>query len=504
VGRAEGRAAPDRRRSVRAGREDPRHRLNLELTDREKRLLPLALKKAQSTTRSFTPHSPHPRQAEFLALDLREALYGGAAGGGKSDALLMAALQYVHVPNYSAILFRRTYQDLNLPGAIMARSHEWLAGTGATWNGTDKRWTFPSGAVLSFGYLDTDRDRFRYASAEFQFIGFDELTQFPEQWYRFLFSRLRRRQGVDVPLRMRAATNPGGLGHEWVRRRFIDPGDEARPFVPAKLDDNPSLDAGEYREALAQLDSTTRKQLEEGLWIRDAEGLVYKYSERQNVIDRAPECERYVLGIDYGVRSPTAFVLVGWRRHDPNVYVLRAWKKSGMSPSEAGEAALEIRDELALEDKTLAFVGDTGGLGAGYAEEAQRRFKLPIEAAEKTNKLGYVKLFNGDMERGRIKVVLPDCEPLTSEWLELPWDEDRDKEASGFDNHCADACLYAWRRTHAYNQKPLPTEPDPDTQAGVQRLAERNKVKFLKEREREQERAQRMGRMPVTHRRVTR
>lgn len=454
-----------------------------------------------SQAKAYVPHTPHPKQAEFLATETREALYGGAAGGGKSDALLMAALEHVDEPGYSAILFRRTYQDLNLPGAIMARSHEWLAGTGAAWNGTDKRWTFPSGAMLSFGYLDTDRDRFRYASAEFQFIGFDELTQFPEQWYRFLFSRLRRRKGVDVPLRMRAATNPGGLGHEWVRRRFINPGSDERPFIPAKLDDNPSLDAAEYRLALSELDSTTRRQLEDGLWVRDSEGLVYRYSESQNLIQRAPECQRYVLGIDYGVRSPTAFVLLGWRTADPTVYVLRSWKKAGMSPSEAGEVALAVREEMRAQDKSLVFVGDTGGLGAGYAEEAQRRFKLPIEAAEKTNKLGYIKLLNGDLERGRIKVVMPDCEPLVTEWLELPWHEDREKEASGFDNHCADACLYAWRRTHAYSQKEAAIGEPLTTPQAVQKVADINKRKFLKDREKDREKAQRFGRLPVTHRR---
>jgi hypothetical protein len=171
-----------------------------------------------------------------------------------------------------------------------------------------------------------------------------------------------------------------------------------------------------------------------------------------------------------------------------------------MSPSEAGEAALAIRDELRAQDKSLAIVGDTGGLGAGYVEEAQRRFRLPIEAAEKTNKLGYIKLLNGDMERGRIKVVLAECEPLTTEWLELPWHEDRDKEASGFDNHCADACLYAWRRTHAYSQKAREEEPDLTTREAVQKQADAQKAKYLKDRERERERAQRFGRMPPTHR----
>ena len=148
-------------------------------------------------------------------------MYGGSSGGGKSSALLMAALQWVEVPGYAAILFRKSYQDLSLPGALMDRATEWLSGTPAKWHGQDKRWTFPSGATLSFGYLDNANDQYRYQSAEFQFIGFDELTQFDEQPYRYLFSRLRRLEGSRIPVRIRAATNPGGRGHLWVRKRFL-------------------------------------------------------------------------------------------------------------------------------------------------------------------------------------------------------------------------------------------------------------------------------------------
>ncbi|GAF75153.1 unnamed protein product, partial [marine sediment metagenome] len=112
----------------------------------------------------WIPHQPTVKQQAFLKLWQTEAFYGGAAGGGKSDALLMAALQYVDVPDYAAILFRRTYADLALPGALMDRAGEWLGGTEAHWSGQDKRWTFPSGATLTFGYLDTDADRYRYQS----------------------------------------------------------------------------------------------------------------------------------------------------------------------------------------------------------------------------------------------------------------------------------------------------------------------------------------------------
>lgn len=225
----------------------------------------------------YIPHTPFPQQAAFLLLPQREALFGGAAGGGKSDALLMAALQYVDVPGYRALLLRRTFADLALPGALMDRAEDWLRGTDAKWNERDKTWTFPSGATLSFGYMETEKDRYRYQGAEFQFVGFDELTQFTLPQYTYLFSRLRRLEGVDIPIRMRAASNPGGLGHDWVYQRFFVEGKgRGRVFIPSKLSDNPYLDQEEYRENLAELDPITRRQLEHGDWLARHEGNVFK------------------------------------------------------------------------------------------------------------------------------------------------------------------------------------------------------------------------------------
>lgn len=207
------------------------------------------------------------KQAAFLLLSNREALYGGAAGGGKSQALLMGALQYVDVPGYAALLLRRTFTDLALPGALMDRAQQWLSGTDADWHDRDKTWHFPSGATLTFGYLDTALDKYRYQSAEFQYIGIDELTQFPEVDYRYMFSRLRRLKGVKIPIRMRNGSNPGGRGHDWVKQRFLVEGrSKGRIFIPALMTDNPYLDIEQYRESLGELDSTTRKQLEEGDW----------------------------------------------------------------------------------------------------------------------------------------------------------------------------------------------------------------------------------------------
>lgn len=227
----------------------------------------------------YIPHIPHEKQHAFLWLDCFEALFGGAAGGGKSDALLMAALQYVDVPGYSAILFRKTYADLKLPGSLIPRSAEWLTGTDAKWNDNDKQWLFPSGATLNFGYMATDEDRFRYQSSEFQFVGFDELTQFSRLQYTYMVSRLRRPSEVgerhpltSVPIRLRGATNPGGRGHLWTKRRFIDKTDDPpedprqRVFIPSKLPDNPSVDQKAYTYALMQMDEASRAQLLDGDW----------------------------------------------------------------------------------------------------------------------------------------------------------------------------------------------------------------------------------------------
>src|SRR5690606_35999075 len=173
---------------------------------------------------AFCPHQPWPKQRLFLALTCKEAFYGGAAAGGKSEALLMAALQYVHIPGYAALILRKDTQRLRLAGGLIPRSFEWFSNSAARWKAQDRRWTFPTSgapASISFGYLRESQDKYRYGSSEFQYIAFDELTEFPEDDYLFLFSRLRKRKEIDVPLRMRSASNPGNLGHDWVLRRFI-------------------------------------------------------------------------------------------------------------------------------------------------------------------------------------------------------------------------------------------------------------------------------------------
>lgn len=250
----------------------------------------------------YIPHRPHPKQAAFLLLNhVREILFGGAAGGGKSDALLMAALQYVDIPGYSALLLRRTTSESKLPGSIMDRAKMWLADTDAKWHERDKLFTFPSGAKLAFGFMEHDSDRFRYSSAEFQFVGFDELTTFTEIVYRFMFSRMRRLKGAQVPIRMRGATNPIGEGAEWVRERWgigakrKSLEQQRRIFIPSKLVDNPSLDREEYEGSLDELDAVTKEQLIAGNWeIRPSGGKFKRYYFRLvDILHPVVETYRY-------------------------------------------------------------------------------------------------------------------------------------------------------------------------------------------------------------------
>lgn len=224
----------------------------------------------------FTPHTPSPQQALFLGLPQAEALYGGAAGGGKTDALLMACLQFVEIPGYSALYLMRSYADLEKPKAPIPRSHEWLDGL-AKWHAGQRYWEFPSGARLDFGYMERDDDRFKYRTAEYQTVVWDEVTAFTRIQYTYLNSRLRRLEGVSIPLRMRAGGNPEGRGFTWVRSRFILPTGERRfPFVPALLDDNVHIDQESYRESLNRLDPITRRRLLDGDWTIIPTGRMFK------------------------------------------------------------------------------------------------------------------------------------------------------------------------------------------------------------------------------------
>ena len=236
------------------------------------------------------PYQPSPKQYRFLMLPDKEAFFGGAAGGGKSDALLMGAIMFCHLPDYRAILFRKTLEDHKLSSGLIPRSKKWLRGK-ARWDGQSHVWTFPSGATISFGYLNNIDDHFRYQSSEYQYIGFDEVTHIPENQFLYLFSRLRRLESqMHIPLRLRGAGNPEGRYVQYVKRRYVDEETAEAPFVPARIEDNPGLDKESYIDSLSKLDPITRERLQNGNWDIADQGYMFRRDWFEIVEDYPKDC----------------------------------------------------------------------------------------------------------------------------------------------------------------------------------------------------------------------
>lgn len=370
-----------------------------------------ALQKALTprTTKYFR-QAPTDRQRAFLLYDGREALYGGAAGGGKSSALLMAALQYVDVPGYSALLLRRTYADLSKAGALMDRAREWLSGTDARWNEQKKEWRFPSGAVLAFGHMENEKDKFNYQGSEWQFVGFDELTHFTQTQYTYLFSRLRRLKGSPVPLRVRAGSNPGGVGHEWVFERFFTNRGK-RVFVKSLLEDNPHLDREEYEESLKELDPITRLQLRMGDWTVRQKGPLFQ-REWFRIVDEPPAGIRWVRRWDLAAtevkpgKDPdwTAGAKVGWK--DGVLYIADIVRKRARPM--AIEQLIQQTAELDGKDVAIRMEQEPGSSGLNTIDNYARRVLVGYDfRGERStgDKVSYARPLSAAAEAGNVVLV---------------------------------------------------------------------------------------------------
>lgn len=188
---------------------------------------------------------PHPgNQERFLASSAREAFLAGEAFSGKSDAMLMAPLRWMHLPEYSAIILRRTWPAIR--DSLLPKVFQLYPRLGGTEYEGGRLWRWPGGGRIRFLSMERPEDRFQFKSQEHEFIGFEELDTFEELQYTYLFSRNRtsKRQpdGSFYPLRVRANANPGGPGTDWIIRRWgpwiYQP---PRPRLDARL--RPVLDA---------------------------------------------------------------------------------------------------------------------------------------------------------------------------------------------------------------------------------------------------------------------
>ncbi len=281
-------------------------------------------------------------QETFCARSEFEALYGGAAGPGKTDCLIALASRLVGRPGYKGILFRRTYPRLQ---EIADRCFERYPSLGGEFQAGARRWYFPGGDAtrsakpfIQLGHMQHEEDRRDYQGKEFQFAGFDELTEFTEDQYLFLVGSRVRSKHADIPSRVRCTTNPGGIGMKWVKERFIDrakPGQTyidpvtglSRIFIPGRLDDNPTLTESDpgYLARLMSLPEIERRRLIEGDWDIFV-GQVFPElgaAHRIEPFDVPREWPRF-MAMDWGHASPFS---VGWYAIDDDTGVMFRYRE---------------------------------------------------------------------------------------------------------------------------------------------------------------------------------
>ena len=319
-------------------------------------------------------------QVDFLAAPEKEVLYGGAAGGGKSFAMLVDLLRYASNGNHRALLLRRTLAELT---ELVDQSRKLYpkAFPGAIFRESKNTWSFPSGATALFSYVDKDNDVTRYQGQSFTWIGVDELGQYPTPYvWNYLRSRLRTTD-PEIQTYMRASANPGGVGGWWLKKMFVDPtipnepfwatdidsgkvlrygpnhpehADEPlyqRRFIPARLTDNPFLmESGEYEAMLLSLPEVERRRLLEGDW-DVADGAAFSEFDRSvHVVEpfEVPYNWPRLRAADYGYSSPSC-VLWGAVDWDGNIFIYRELYDKGYT----GETLARIINALEENDPLM-------------------------------------------------------------------------------------------------------------------------------------------------------
>lgn len=359
---------------------------------------------------------PQPRQAAFMERPEWEALYGGAAGGGKSDALVIEALRQVHIPHYKALILRKTFPQL---AELIDKSLNYypMAFPGARYNSSSHTWTFPSGAKIIFGSMQYTKDRLKYQGQAYDFVAFDELTHFSWEEYSYLFSRCRP-NGPGTRCYIRSTANPGGVGHGWVKERFITAGKpmvpvwedirwrdptgkeycekRSRIFVPSSVFDNPALlqNDPDYITRLASMPEAERKALLYGDWDTFSGQVFTEWrNDSEHYLDRVnthviapfkvPDTWSIWCGMDWGYSKPFS---VGWYAvdHERRLCRIREYYGCTGTPNmgvklEPSEVARQIRrieaEDPNLKGRTIHRVGDPAIWGSDGTESIGALFE---------------------------------------------------------------------------------------------------------------------------------
>ena len=398
-------------------------------------------------------------QTDFLAAPETDVLYGGAAGGGKSYAMLVDPLRYAHRAAHRALILRRSMPELR---ELIDKSRELYprAFPGCKFREVEKVWTFPSGCKIEFGFLERDADVYRYQGKAYSWIGFDEITHLSTEFsWNYLSSRLRTTDPEITPY-MRCTANPGGVGATWVKKRYVDPnepnetftGDDGltRRFIPARLDDNPYLAKdGRYEQMLNALPDVQRKQLLEGNWDVTEGAAFTEFDLDAHVITpfEIPIGWERVKGIDYGYASESACV---WGTVDPSdgtLIIYRELYKKNLTGVDLAQMItnMELADPYAVAGvlDTAAW-NRTGTTGPTVGETLQRAGHK-LRRADKNRIQGKIQIheYLRLQPSGRPKIqIFNTCPNLIRELQSLPLDKNNSEDV---DTHAPDHAYDALR-----------------------------------------------------------
>lgn len=360
------------------------------------------------------PNSP---QEFFLSADVREVGFGGQAGGAKSFSLILDALGQIHMKGYNAILFRRTYKQLSGADGLIELSRQVYPLLGGTYLKGEYLWTFKyQPGTIRFAHLEHESSVYNYQGHQYPYIGFDELQNFTERQYVFLFSR-NRASNPDIKPYTRATFNPGDIGHYWIKKRFIDtditmqikhyrringvdthvrsndPLSIGRMFIPSSVEQNPYLwqgGTGDYVAALEQLDPVDYARLRKGDWHIRREGRVYHQFSDANIIpyDNIPFSSKdvYYHAHDFGAVNRAWGLIV--KCSDGKYYLIHEdYLEEGTSQSRAASIKTHLHGK-----KVIA------GYGGAKSEKQQRTdyssFGVSIRTPKETDVESQIDIVN--------------------------------------------------------------------------------------------------------------
>lgn len=418
---------------------------------------PLKVKQEVNNNIIFQPNDGP--QTDFLAAPEIDVLYGGAAGGGKSYAMLVDPLRYAHRAAHRALILRRSMPELR---ELIDKSRELYpqAFHGCKFREVEKLWNFPSGAKVEFGFLERDADVYRYQGQAYSWIGFDEITHLPTEFaWNYLASRLRTTDSEITPY-LRCTANPGGVGAHWVKKRYISPappnesfdGDDglSRKFIPARLDDNPYLsEDGRYEQMLKALPDVQRRQLLEGNW-EITEGAAFtEFDPNVHVVIpfEIPIGWERIKGIDYGYASESACV---WGAVDPTdgtLIIYRELYQKNLTGVDLAQVItnMEVYDPYSVQGvlDTAAWAR-TGTTGPTVGETLQRAGHK-LRRADKNRIQGKIQVheYLKVQQSGRPRLqIFNTCPNLIRELTGIPLDKSNPEDV---DTHAPDHAYDALR-----------------------------------------------------------